>query len=64
MKIYFFDGNDRYEITEIEYSDYNGRDTYVKFCKVNSEEECQEKCFYGWLSIDTIIRELEDYVNE
>lgn len=60
MKIMIYNTySEMYEITLIEYTQFNGKDTIVEYKKDNETKVCR---FEGWLSLETICKELESVI--
>jgi len=66
MKIYFYDKNyNKYEISSIEYTQFNGKDTVVEYSKIDSfANNTNNVIFEGWLSLEQVMNKLEQIVEE
>lgn len=66
MKIYIYNKNgDRYEISSIEYTQFNGKDTVVEYSKIDSfANNTNNVIFEGWLSLEQIMNELKQIIEE
>ena len=51
----------KYEITEIEYTQYNGRDTVIEYKQDNFTKTIS---FEGWLDLGQIIERLREVIEE
>lgn len=50
----------KYEITNIEYTQFNGRDTLIEY---QYEDNCLSIVFEGWLDLGQIIERLSQIID-
>lgn len=62
MKIYIYDNcGNQYEIKSIEYTQFNGKDTFVDYARSNNTYTAR---FEGWLSLQQILDKLKQVIDE